>query len=83
MEYVLLEELRRIFQQGIRDFNEAAKRLKVPLSLVQRTFADGVLKGYWKVADGQLLIKLSPDNSTERHPSSSPSGRGSGKATAA
>lgn len=57
MEYFLLDELSKILREGVGDLNVAAKRLRVPLSVVQRTFADGVLKGYWKVANGQLLIK--------------------------
>ena len=57
MEYFLLDELRKILREGVCDLNEAAKRLRVALPVVERTFADGVLKGYWKVANRQLLIK--------------------------
>jgi hypothetical protein len=57
MEYFLLDELRKILGEGLCDLNAAAKRLRVALPVVERTFADGVLKGYWKVANGQLLIK--------------------------
>jgi len=32
--------------------NQAAERLSLPLHVVQRTFHDDLLKGYWKVADG-------------------------------
>jgi hypothetical protein len=58
VEYaVLLDELSRVLREGVRDLNEAANRLGVPLSVVREAFADGVLKGYWKVANGKLLIK--------------------------
>jgi len=57
MEYFLLDELRKILREGVCDLNEAAKRLRVALPVAERTFADGVLKGYWKVANGKLLIK--------------------------
>ena len=60
MEHMLLEELNRMFQQGTCDLKAAAKRLQVPLWVIQRTFADGLLKGYWKVSDGQLLINCRP-----------------------
>jgi hypothetical protein len=70
MEHILLEELNRIFRQGVCDLNEAAKRLRVPVSVVQTVFADGLLKGYWKVTDRQLLINSSPDETTKRLPGS-------------
>ena len=57
MEYFLLDELSNILREGVCDLNVAAKRLRVALPVVERTFADGVLKGYWKVANGKLLIK--------------------------
>ena len=56
-DFVLLDELSRIFREGVRDLNDAAKRLGVPLSFVKIAFEDGILKGYWKVADGQLFIQ--------------------------
>lgn len=55
-DIILLDELSRILRVGVHDLNEAAKRLGVPLSIVQIAFQDGVLKGYWKVADGRLFI---------------------------
>ena len=57
MEYFLLDELSNILREGVCDLNVAAKRLRVALPVVERTFADGVLKGYWKVSDGQLFIQ--------------------------
>jgi len=57
MEYFLLDKLSKILWEGVCDLNVAAKRLRVALPIVERTFADGVLKGYWKVANGKLLIK--------------------------
>ena len=56
-DFVLLEELNRILRVGVHDLNQAAKRLGVPLSFVKIAFEDGILKGYWKVADGQLFIQ--------------------------
>jgi hypothetical protein len=82
MEHNLLEGLNRILRQGICDLNEAAKRLRVPVSVVQRVFADGLLKGYWRIADGQLLIEVSADAPPKR-PSASPGGDGSKRVTAA
>ena len=62
MEYAfLLDELSRVLREGVRDLNEAAKRLGVPLSVVRIAFHDGVLKGYWKITDGQLLIRTNPE----------------------
>ena len=68
MEYILLEELSRILREGVPDLNEAAKRLGLPLSVVQGAFADGLLKGYWKVADGKLLMHSSPDEHHQASP---------------
>ena len=56
-DFVLLDELSKILREGVCDLNVAATRLRVALPAVERTFADGVLKGYWKVANGKLLIK--------------------------
>jgi hypothetical protein len=57
VEYFLLtDKLSGILWEGVCDLNEAAKRLEVPLSVVQIAFEHGVLKGYWKIADGQLLM---------------------------
>ena len=67
MEHFLLQELSssqelsKVLKEGVRDLNQAAERLHLPLHVVQGTFHDGLLKGYWKVADGQLLIHLQPD----------------------
>jgi len=53
VEYaVLLDELSRVLKEGVCDLNQAAERLSLPLHVIQRTFHDGLLKGYWKVADG-------------------------------
>ena len=60
-DFVLLDELSRILREGVRDLNEVAKRLGVPLSFVKIAFEDGVLKGYWKVADGKLFIRTIPE----------------------
>ena len=60
-DFVLLEELNRILRVGVHDLNEAAERLGVPLSFVKIAFADGILKGYWKVADGKLFIPTNPE----------------------
>ena len=60
-DFVLLDELSRIFREGVRDLNDAAKRLGVPLSFVKIAFEDGLLKGYWKVADGKLFIRTIPE----------------------
>ena len=60
-DFVLLDELSRIFQEGVRDLNDAAKRLGVPLSFVKIAFEDGILKGYWKVADGKVFIRTNPE----------------------
>jgi hypothetical protein len=60
-DFVLLEELNRILRVGVHDLNEAAKRLGLPLSVVQGAFEDGLLKGYWKVADGKLFIPTNPE----------------------
>ena len=63
MDRFILQELRsskelsRILKGGVCDLNQAAERLSLPLHIVQRTFDDGLLKGYWKVADGQLFIQ--------------------------
>jgi len=57
VDYFYLEALNRILREGVRDLNEAAERLSVPLHVVQRTFHDGVLKGRWKIADGKLLMQ--------------------------
>jgi hypothetical protein len=51
-----IDNLSKILWEGVSDLNEAATRLKVPLSVAQVAFEDGVLKGYWKIADGQLLM---------------------------
>ena len=51
-------------KEGVCDLNVAAERLRVALPVVERTFADGVLKGYWKVANGKLLIKSHRHQST-------------------
>jgi hypothetical protein len=48
-DFVLLDELNGILRGGTHDLNEAAKRLGLPLSVVQGAFEDGLLKGYWKV----------------------------------
>ena len=55
-DLMLLDELNKILREGVYDLNEAAKRLGLPLSVVQGAFEDGLLKGYWKVADGKLFI---------------------------
>ena len=60
-DFVLLDELNGILRVGVHDLNEAAKRLGVPLSFVKIAFADGILKGYWKVADGRLFIPTNPE----------------------
>jgi hypothetical protein len=63
MDHFLLQELNssrelsRILKEGVFDLNQAAERLSLPLHVVQRTFHDGLLKGYWKVADDKLLIQ--------------------------
>jgi hypothetical protein len=49
--------LSRVLKEGVCDLNQAADRLSLPLHVVQRTFHDGLLKGYWKVSDGQLFIQ--------------------------
>jgi hypothetical protein len=51
------QDLSRVLKAGVCDLNQAAERLNLPLHDVQRTFHDGLLKGYWKVADGQLFIQ--------------------------
>jgi hypothetical protein len=80
-EYFLLNTLRKLFREGACDLQEAANHMRVPLSVVHRTFVDGLLKGYWKVADGQLFVNLSPDCSTVRP--TSPVRDGSNKTIAA
>jgi len=60
-DFVLLDELNRILRLGVHDLNEAAKRLGLPLSFVRIAFEDGVLKGYWKVADDKLFIRATPE----------------------
>ena len=60
-DFVLLDELSRIFQEGVRDLNEVAKRLGLPLSFIKIAFEDGILKGYWKVADGKVFIRTNPE----------------------
>jgi len=83
VEYaVLLDELSRVLREGVPDLNEAANRLGVPLSVVRIAFHDGVLKGYWKVADGKLLMPSMPTETTKRASASSPR-RGSKSATVA
>jgi len=63
MDHFLLQELNssrelsRVLKEGVFDLNQAAERLSLPLQVVQRTFHDGLLKGYWKVADDKLLIQ--------------------------
>lgn len=54
--FILIDKLSRVLWEGVSDLNEAAKRLEVPLSVVQIAFEEGVLKGYWKIANGQLLM---------------------------
>lgn len=62
MDHFILQELSsaqqlsRVLKNGVCDLNQAADRLGLPLHVVQRIFHDGLLKGYWKVADGQLFI---------------------------
>ncbi len=56
MDYFYLEELSRIFHEGVCNLNQAAECLKVPLHVVQRTFQDGLLKGYWKIAGNRVFI---------------------------
>jgi hypothetical protein len=51
------QDLSRVLKAGVCDLNQAAERLNLPLNIVQRTFHDGLLKGYWKVAYGQLFIQ--------------------------
>jgi hypothetical protein len=58
---MLLDELNKILREGVYDLNEAAKRLGLPLSFVRIAFEDGVLKGYWKVADGKLFMPTNPE----------------------
>jgi hypothetical protein len=60
-DFVSLDELNGILRVGVHDLNEAAERLGVPLSFVKIAFADGILKGYWKVADGKLFIPTNPE----------------------
>ena len=60
-DFALLDELNGILRVGVHDLNEAAERLGVPLSFVKIAFADGILKGYWKVADGRLFIPTNPE----------------------
>lgn len=60
-DFVLLEELNRTLRVGVHDLNQAAKRLGLPLSVVQGAFEDGLLKGYWKIADGKLFIPTNPE----------------------
>jgi hypothetical protein len=60
-DFVLLNELNKILRAGVHDLNEAAKRLGMPLSVVKEAFDDGLLKGYWKVADGKLFIPINPE----------------------
>ena len=60
-DLVLLDELSRILREGIRDLNEVAKRLGLPLSFIKIAFEDGILKGYWKVADGKVFIRTNPE----------------------
>ena len=67
MDHFILQELRsaqeltRVLEDGVYDLNQAAERLGLPLHVVQRTFHDGLLKGYWKIADGQLFIHADPE----------------------
>jgi hypothetical protein len=57
VEYFLLtDKLSGILWEGVCDLNEAAKRLEVPLSIAQIAFEHGLLKGYWKIANGQMLM---------------------------
>jgi hypothetical protein len=51
------QELSRVLKEGVCDLNQAAERLNLPLRVVQGTFHDGLLKGYWKVAGDKLLIR--------------------------
>lgn len=51
------QDLSRVLKEGVCDLNQAAERLSLPLHVIERTFHDGVLKGYWKVSDGQLFIQ--------------------------
>jgi len=60
-DLMLLDELNKILREGVYDLNEAAKRLGLPLSFVRIAFEDGVLKGYWKVADGKLFMPTNPE----------------------
>ena len=60
-DLVLLDELSRILRVGVRNLNEAANRLGVPLSVAKIAFEDGLLKGYWKVAEGKLFIPTNPE----------------------
>ena len=83
MEHILLERLSRIFRQGVCDFNGAAKRLRVPVSVVQAGFAEGLLKGYWKIAGDQLLIKIPLDTAPKRPSTSCPGENGFNNITAA
>ena len=59
--FILIDKLSRVLWEGVSDLNEAAKRLGLPLSVVQGAFEDGLLKGYWKVADGKLFIPTNPE----------------------
>jgi len=54
--FFLIDKLSGVLWEGVSDLNEAARRLDVPLSVLQIAFEHGVLKGYWKIADGQLLM---------------------------
>ncbi len=60
-DLVLLDELSRILRVGVGDLNDAAQRMGVALSVVRMAFHDGVLKGYWKVADDKLFIRATPE----------------------
>ena len=82
MDYFRLELLSRIPREGVSDLDEAAKRMGLPLAVVQGVFEDGLPKGYSKIADGNLLLPSSPDETTKRLSGSS-QGRGSNSMSAA
>jgi hypothetical protein len=56
LDYFYLEELSRIFHEGVCNLNQAADRLQLPMHVVQRTFQDGLLKGYWKITGNRVFI---------------------------
>lgn len=57
-----LEDLERVFREGVRDLHEAASKLGIPYEAVCATFNNGLLKGYWTITLPDKRVRCSACN---------------------